>query len=322
MNLSIDPATGKIVLRINASALKSGACKLHFWNTAVEGYRQKYTYNDTEFGSAIHLFIRTMYETGGNIGVAMHTAKKYYETTKFIIRDKKKYLDTQHLMGVCVKTWEWIQGNLHVEPLQMEDGKPAIELTFSNKYYEDDEFIVYLEGTIDFIGRVKGGCNTILDWKSTSSWSHEEYLSGYGLAVPLRFYVFNFKLFGSIHPDTLIGKLSRLPLSAVIIGIFLNGKEKTVFERSEYFQFKEADMVEFDMLLGKYVSTILEYLRHKLVPPAEGKINGACTTMYGKCKYFGLCATPDKVTAGHILRNNFIQEVYEPLKRDKHDNEN
>lgn len=304
----------KRIIRINASALKNSACMLHFYRTVIEGYKEQVNTVQIEFGSAVHIFLHKMYVTGGRFDEAIAAARHYFETTKMIVDPKKKYLDTYHLMKVCIEYWTHLQERDDFEVLMMGDGKPAVEVTFSNKYYEDDNYIVLFEGTIDKIGKFKNGCYAIGDYKTTSSWDTVEYLSTYALSPQLRFYYFNLLLFARQNPESLIANIVKYPTGQFIDGIFLNGKDKTVFERSEIFLPKQKEMDEFENMLKKFIFTLTACLHTGTEPQPIGKLNGACTSVYGKCKFFNVCAAVDNIHKQHILKNNFVQREYMPLR--------
>lgn len=306
----------KKIIRINASSLRRAACKLNWYRTVVQGYKKGNTTNTMEFGSAIHVFCHQMFLTSGDIGVAMHAAKNYFERTPMIVEKQKKYLNVVHLMKILPDLWSWYQDKGDFDVLMTGDNKPAVEITFSNLYYEDEEVAIYLEGTIDKLGKFKGqyGAYAIGDWKSTSSWNVNEYLSGYELSTQLRFYFFNLKLYAQLNPDSQIATICKLPVGAFVDGIFLNGEAKTQFERSSIFFFKQADIDEFRKILDAFIFSMLPYIKSETLPDREGMINFACTAQYGKCDFFNVCAAPDDISRDFLLKDGFVQTEYTPLR--------
>lgn len=308
--------TTKRIIRINASALKKSACMLHYHYMAIDGYRKPINDVAIEFGSAIHVFTRTMFETEGNIGLAMHAAKDYFEKTPQELNPKKKYLTSTHLFKILPALWTWYQDQGDFDVLMTLDNKPAVEITFSNKYYEDDNFIVYLEGTLDMLGKFKGqyGSYAIGDWKSTSSWDWVEYLNSYRLSTQLMYYLFNLKLHAKETPDSMLAEIASKPVGMFVNAIFLNGEAKTGFERSEIFYPSEFDLAEFERMLKEFITDLIYYLTMSIIPPRQGLLNGACYGTFGKCQFYNVCAQPDDIARAHILRNNYIQTEYLPLK--------
>lgn len=341
----------KKIIRINASALKQSACFLNFYYTVIEGYKQPINSVSIEFGSAVHLFLKVMYKSGGRFDEAVLAARTYFETTKMEVDYKKKYLDTMHLLSVCIKYWTYLQETDDFQMMMLEEkncslcvdgsvdkilqggndiqealcprckgttviSECASEVTFSNLYFEDENYQVFLEGTIDRIGKFKGnGCYGIGDFKTTAAYDKKEYLRLYELSPQLKFYYFNLKLLGERNPDSLIGQITKLPVGCFIDGIFLNGAEKIEFMRSDIFLFSPDVMDEFTILLNSTIQRLINTLDANEIPIAEGKINGACTTTWGTCKFFNACAAFDERDKMHILKNHFLKEEYQPLKR-------
>lgn len=303
----------KKIIRINASALRKASCMLRFKRTVIDGYRKELNDVAVEFGSAIHVFPRIMFETGGDFGAAMHAARKYFEHAKYNVNVKKKYLNTAYLFQVLPALWQWHQDKNDYDVLQTADGKPSVEITFSNKYFEDDNYIVYLEGTIDMLGKFKGqyGAYAIGDWKSTSSWSWLDYLTSYELSTQLRFYLFNLHLHVENNPDSFLAAITKLPIGVFINGIFLNGADKYGFERSPIYFIKSEELQEFKGLLDSFIKRLLASMNDD---SREGLINGSCYGAFGKCEFFSVCNQPGNVAREHVLKSNFKQAEYTPLR--------
>ena len=135
--------TEKRIIRINASALKRSACYRNYWLTGIEGYKKPINSVAIEFGSAVHIFLKVMIETSGKFDEAVKQARTYFETTPKDIDSKKAYLDTGYLIKCCIMVWQWLQDNhSDYEILLKEDNTPAVELTFSNEVYQDDNYKV------------------------------------------------------------------------------------------------------------------------------------------------------------------------------------
>jgi len=309
----------KKTIRINASGLKKSACDLAFWRTVIEGYKSKHQYNDVEFGSAVHLFLKNMFTSNGNIGAALHEARKYFEDSKPLIRRDKEYLTMMHLMTVCTTYWQWLQDNQSdFELFTKEDGTPAVELTFSNLFYEDDDYRVLLEGTIDRLGKYKGaqGQTCFRDYKTTSSHKIDKYLSGYELSTQMRFYLFNLQLHAKLNPDSFLAGISRRPIGCAIDGVFLGGADKTTFKSSRIMTYSAYDMDEMREQLTEFVGSIIMYLKAGILPLRQGILNGACNLVFGECEFANACKQPDKVSANHIMKQQFNQVEYRPLRED------
>lgn len=317
-----DPANSRIVLRIDASALKNASCILAFYNTVVEGYRSELNNNDVEFGTAVHLFLKAMCETGGNLGVAIHTARKYYEETKMVVKSTKKYLDSLHLCKVCTDYWFWLQNQgSNFQILLGANKKPAVEITFSHLWYEDKFVVVYLEGTIDKVGQFVKGICAIGDYKTTSSRDAEEYFRGYEESTQLKFYYLNLHLYAKRNPDSMIAEIcSKGQVGAFIDGIFLNGKDKTEFARSRIFTFKPEKMKLYEHMLNEKIRHLIDCVNGRIKALPEGMLTDTCskpensTNGAWRCRFFNACSQPDEIASGHVYRQHFIKREYRPLE--------
>ena len=289
---------------------------LKWYRTAVLGWRYPINNNDVEFGTAVHLFIKIMYETGGDFSKALFAALDYFERTKMNIKEKKQYLNRGYLQKVCLEYWTDYLVKDDFEILTV-NGKPAVEVTFSNQVYEDDNWIILLEGTIDKIGKFKNGCYAIGDYKTTASWDREEYLRAYKLKTQLRFYLLNLRLHCSTHPDSVLNEVIKLPTGCFIDGIFHNGASKTIYERSDVFVFSDNDMKMYEIMLQSFIQEVIGVLNwcksNGAPPPPQGMLNDACGENFG-CAFRPICGAPDLVASEMIFNRDFVVKPYEPLK--------
>lgn len=315
INLSKDPVTGKTIVFINASALKQSSCFLRLFRVVAEGYRGLCNFNDVEFGQAFHLFAKTMAETNGDLAASLAVARKYFKETPMLINPKKKHLDDLRLCSVLTEYWINKKKTDDFE-IFSADGKPAVEVYFKNRYYEDEYFIVYLVGTIDKIGKFERGCNAIGDYKVTSAWDTNEFFLSHELGCQLRFYVFNLLLYARQNPDHFIAEIAKKPIGAFIEGIFLKSKDVTEFKRSRIFFFDEEDLDEFRKMLDLVIGKILWHIREEKTPPREGILNGSCGGGFKLCNFYSVCNAPNEIAREHILRDCFKQEVYNPLRNE------
>lgn len=347
----------KRTIRINASALKNATCMLRFYRLCIEGYKSPVNSNAIEFGSAVHLFLSSMAITGGDLVVSLALARKYFQEIKMVIDYSKRYLDDQTLCNVCVQYWSHLQNTdsfkilsmdvdicekckgrkiVYINPLEVTDKgvpcdlcnstgvhthvEPAVEVTFSNKFYEDDDFIVLLEGTIDKIGKFDNGCFALGDYKTTSiPWGSdrkqklEAYFRGHEISPQLRFYRYNIELKAKLEPSTLMTEITARPLGCFIDGIFTSSNESE-FKRSRIYFFSDEDMLEFENMLKGFVSTVITILKGQTVPPRHGVLNGACAGGYKPCQFLDACLAPGDIARAHVLKNNFIQNEYLPIR--------
>lgn len=304
----------KLILRIDASALKESSCLRRFYWNVVSGYRSRLNTNDIEFGSAFHEFVKVMKENPGRYDMATKAAVDRY-SVPMTIKSRKEYMNVTYLTQVCMTFWQqWVEKDLF-ETVKDDSGKPIVEAKFSYPYYADNEVEVLLCGTIDDICKHKHGTYAIRDYKTTSSGKKDEYLAGYALSPQLMFYRMVIGYYAKTYPESLFGKLAQQNVSAFIDAIFLQGAAKPAeFKRSEVFTFKQAQLDEFELLVQSRILELVKWVKANVLPAREGMLNGACQTVYGPCKYFGACIQSDETATNHMLGRYFIQQEYNPLK--------
>lgn len=313
----------KTHIRLDASALKESSCSRRLVWTTVDGYREEKNSNDIEFGSAFHEFIKVMKETNGNYAEATMAAVNRYNVPMYIKDRRKDYMTAQYLQVLCFKYWEQYVAKDQFETVVI-DGKPLVELKFSYPYYVDDEVEVSLCGTIDDVCKHRHGTYAIRDYKTTSVYKKDEYLSGYALSPQLMFYRMVVSLYAKTYPDSIFAQINKHGFSCFIEGVFLQGATKEPeFKRSELFIYTPEQMNEFQKLVDRKVRQLVELVKAGVVPDREGMINGACQTVYGPCKFAIACKQQTSVGVGHMLNRFFIKREYNPLAFGKeHENKN
>lgn len=302
----------KLILRIDASAIKESACTLRFYRTIVEGYREKLPTNDMLFGSAFHEFIAEMERTGGNYGAAIQAAKKVFALPCEIKRNKK-YLTETFLLKLCMRYWDEYLVNNDYQTVKSEDGKPLVELKFAWPYYVDENVEVLLCGTIDRIAK-NNKIYALADYKTTAVFDKDSYLRSYWLNPQLMFYRLILRYYAEAYPDSIFAKINQSNFVVFIDGIFMAGAEKDPeFIRSDVMEFPDTQMAEFERLLEQKVKKLVTHVASGVIPEREGMLNGACETKYGACLFSVACRQSDEIAAQHMLRRNFIQKPYDPL---------
>ncbi len=313
----------KLVINIDSTSLGSSGCLRSFYLTVLGevnegvssgGYREAVQGASLVYGIAVHKFIDLMYKTG-NFKTAIDTAKTAFLSTPTSEPPKgKSYLcDPMHLTSVCYYVWEeHIKKEDSFELMEL-NGKPATEITFFLPYYEDDFCVVNLCGTIDRLGKIVNGCYCIRDWKTTSAWDNNGYFQQYELSRQLRMYTLALKLFSEKEPQSTLGKVGSNILGAAIDAIFLDAKvNETKVNSSIVYRYDAKELVKFRALLDKQIAKIVEAAKLGVLPLKEGVINGACMTVYGKCKFWNICATNDNV-GRVLLKRDFKQWQHDPL---------
>jgi hypothetical protein len=306
------------------------------------------------YGVAVHKFVDTMYKTGGHYPSARVEAEKVFALPK-IVDSKKAYLsDPKHLITTCFNLWStyienestfdiinvnqecWWCGGSGIEDSKsptLSDlrthltcsrckGKttiegPATELTFRIPYFEDEIVKIYLCGTIDKVGKFKGGCYAIGDWKTTSAWHVDEYMSQYELSRQLRVYTLACQAMAKLHPESVLGRIGATKMGAFIDTIFLKSKaNENEYARSPVYQYSNDDLVNFNGIMQDYCQKISFHVEHAHYIPKEGILNGSCDGKFEgvryRCPFWNVCKSPDHI-ARLLLDRDFKRIVYDPL---------
>lgn len=300
-------------INIDASSLSESGCILRWHRVVVEGYREKVSGASLVYGSAFHKFQETMISTRGNLEAAKKAMSEVFNRPK--ANSKSSYLlDERHLFATCYTYWEdVILTDSQFELLILPDGKPAVERNFSFKYYEDDNVIINLCGTIDRIGKIKNGCYCIRDFKTTSKYKVDEYLNTYRMSKQLRFYVLAMKLMNDRYPDTVLGQIGGTNIGCRIDGVFL--KERVtynIYKSSDVYMFSDESIAEFKWLLDDYIKKLVTALRTNTWNIREGILNGSCQSEY-PCKFITICSAPSNARTT-MLERDFNKVQYNPLK--------
>lgn len=308
-----------IEVNIDASSLKSSNCMLDFWRTIHKGYRHKVNGASLVYGSAVHKFIETMYSSGGNLGTARDAMKEVFNVPK-VDSPKQPWLsDYKHCLNTCISYWEqYIKEDGSYEVILLPNDEPAVEVTFNFQYYVGQYVTVNLVGTMDKVGKIKGGVYAIGDYKTTTSWNVEQYFKQYERSIQLMFYIMALKWMGDTHPDSVLGQIGKTRLGAFIDGIFLNASPASnTYKRSQIFTPSEDQLLMVKKMLD-YKIQELDFWAGKIergeesAPPQQGLLHGTCEKKWGLCTFWNVC---NAGAQGDILLNrDFVQVPYNPLK--------
>lgn len=304
----------KLTIHIDASSLRLSSCILAFYRTVIEGYRSPINSADIEFGSSFHLFRKTYEENGKEELTAIAAATKYLKSIPKYYKPKKEFLDGVYLMDVCEQYNRFYQFDTYQTVINPATNKPLVEVQFAYPYLLADDLEVVLCGTIDrIVYNTVGDFYAIADYKTTSVWNKDDYLSSYVLSSQLMFYNYALRKYAKLFPSSVIAKVCAKPLGAFIDGIFLGSGKDPGFQRSEVFYFDDGKMADFEKGLGKAVARIVEVVRDRGVLYREGMMNGSCEKVWGKCGFFGACSESRDDSRDMILKENFSRRVYNPL---------
>jgi len=331
----------KTIINLDATSLGHASCLLDYKRSIIDGYKQNPS-SAIVYGTAVHSFIDAMYNNGGNFKLAREVAQKSFSVKKSPASKSKSYLeDPRHLDTVCISVWrDFIEqdslfslltipkkckicggkkfidtGYMQSCPQCNETGivnGPATEINFRILFYEDDFIQVYLCGTIDKLGKIQGGCYSIGDWKTTSSWNTDEYFVQYDLSRQLRIYTLAMKMMARLEPDSILGKIGASKMGAFIDAIFLNtDPNKVVCERSTGYSYSDKELDEFEGMLKKFCLTLSTAVSMNEWPK-QGILNGTCVRQFGKCPFWNVCKAPGHI-AELVLKRDFFIKSYNPL---------
>jgi hypothetical protein len=300
------------------------------------------------YGVAVHKFVDTMYKTNGYGHAANKDMLAVFNLPKELPKAKgKEYLvDERHLQTTAWNLWNdkivpesafdvlqipvecyWCGGSGVVQSPTTEqmcpcncdkcNGTgtrigPATEITFKIKIYEDDFCIMWLCGTIDTVGQFRNGCFAIRDWKTTSSYQQESFLTNFELSRQLRFYTLACKLMAKSNPESILGRVGATNVGAFIDAIFLKSKANdNEYARSDVMQYSEQHMSTFYAMLMEFCQRFSKNVRENNIKP-EGILNGACTAGYPRCRFWNICKSNPQV-AQVLLSRDFTRKMYDPL---------
>lgn len=310
-------------------------------------YRQKVNGVKLNYGVAVHKFIDTMYKTRGNYGAAKEEAVGWFERTPHIPASKQQWMsDSRHLLTTCFQVWTlyieqdggfevlslpgkcyWCKGGgvdfdkkdlspspcKHCSGTGQDTTQAATEVTFSIPFFEDEFVQINICGTLDRIGKYKGGVYAVRDFKTTGSWDKDEYFTQYEMSRQLRMYTLACKMMARLYPESVLGQIGATHMGAAIDAIFLNkNANDTECRMSDVFQYSPQEMDEFERMLHDMCKKISFHVMNQYFPK-EGILNGSCTGKYGSmCQFWVPCKLPDD-RANIILGREFKRQKYDPM---------
>lgn len=302
----------KLIIRLSQSALSTSGCILNFYRTVIEGYK-KTPKASIVYGSAVHKFFDVMFKTDSNLVMAVSASKKTFAIEKEFEEKKPWLSEERHMLSTCSRVWaDYISEDSSYEVIKIND-IPCSEFNFSIKYYEDDYIIVYLEGTLDNLGQIKGGCYAIRDFKTTGAWNSKEYFKRYELSKQLMFYCMICKMYAETEPESTLGKIGATKMGAFITGIFIKEKHDEIeVIKSDVFSYSDKQLADFRRSVDWFIGKISRYIQMNECNQKEGILNGTCERKWGYCDYFNICKTNEQV-GQLILKRDFKVVPFNPL---------
>lgn len=319
----------KKIICIDASSLKKSACGLRMFLTVVEGWSSREESNDLLTGTCFHKAVE-LFAKDDNAFAAQEEALKHWDENieNCEIKYTAKYLNRDYLAATLMQYFLHAKTNDIFTRCQYVKvgGQTLAEMKFSIPMYADEDVEVLLQGTIDGIFQIKGGCPCIGDWKTTRARDPEEYFSGYTMSTQLRVYLWAVQWLTKHYPDSAVAQVFKTApkIGAFIYGAFLT-KDSVEFKQSQIYQYGKQDMERFEKLLKFEVSKLVvaykNFVATGIRPLPDGLINNACQEVFGSyCSYFGACSscvdvqTTDEVALFEAkLKNNFVKKDYRPL---------
>ena len=305
----------QIEINLSSSALSHASCMLELYRVIVEGYKEPRPAAAVVYGTAVHKYRDVMFKTGGHIPTARDAALEAFNIPKEDNRKSLHLSDSKHMLCTAFNYWEmYVSKDTQFEYLEL-NGKPATEVTFSIPYMQTDKFRVNLCGTLDGIGKMKGGCYCIADLKTTSAWDTYGYFTKYKQSKQLRFYRLALKLMSQMYPESILGQIGATKVGAFIDALFVKpAASDNKYARSEVFQYPEEHMIEYENDLRLFINRMLNAFEFPDALTQDGIITGACEKGYGKlCMFFNVCGCHDKNVAKILLDRDFLKKPFNPL---------
>lgn len=312
------PTSGKRVYMIDASLLKESDClaKVNFIHN--EGLTTQIGNFKMDYGTAFHKFV-ALYNSGVDPQLAMqHGAQFYLDHCLTVPEDDFRTID--HLL-MTMKAY--ISGPFKREidlmkPKISPIGKPCVEMQFTFPFLSTPTYDVVLTGTADLLATYIER-DVINDYKVTSVWKQEQYLSGYDLDPQLIFYSWVLKNFGITQtylPGIITGIFIKKPTATTNVGgkrVAVNGWNGASFARSALIEFPPERIIKFERWFKNKISQIVA--SHEANQWEENY--NCCNDIYGPCDFKSLCTELNPQLLELKKKSIFIKRAYDPTQFQK-----
>lgn len=305
----------KLTIKLDASACKKSACDRLLYFNIIEGISQPHGVDASmTYGTATHKYSEVYVQTKDMVS-SIAAAHKAFREKGPAADDKKEWLNINHLTQTCAKVTEWIdQDNVeyYINPV---DNKPMCEVRFAIPFKAYPHVDIILCGTIDKIVKFKRGATAIGDYKTTATYKVDTYFEQYKLDPQMMMYRYVLEWFAK-HSTGILAEIGSKRIGTFIDGIFLSKTKDTEIRRSPVMFYSDEDMQQFASMLDETCLKIAAWTfpdNKNKWPLKQGMFNGACTHLYGQCKYFGICSAPDSEAAQAVIKNHYIVKPYDPL---------
>jgi hypothetical protein len=309
----------------------------------VEGYKEIPSSNIV-YGEAVHRYRHIMYQTKGHIPSARDECVRVFNQPK-IDKPKSPHMsDQSHMLCTAFNFWEmYVKKDTDLDMIELTQDcwkcrgngvistdnpadfidcpvckgsktivGPATELSFSLPYYKDEYIDVSLCGTLDGLGKIKGGCYIIPDLKTTSSWDKKGYFGTYTLSRQFRMYRLALKLMSEREPESILGQIGKTNVGCLIDAIFIKpAPNDNTYARSEVMYITDKELNDFQKTLDEKIAELSAAVRFSYFPK-QGILNGSCEGKWGRCMFWNVCKSPDEI-AKILLERDFKKVKFNPL---------
>ena len=304
MILEIDQATGRIVVRIDASLHKDSDCLRYVFFKLVQGYTpasqvtgevQETKNPAMEYGTAFHKGLQARAQ-GKSFDEQLRAVTDHF-TQPSIVVPENEWRNIGHLVAtyVAYDTYYKSSGDLLIP-------KHA-ELRFAYPFYKTEKTEIVLCGTIDLVAEYCGRL-VISDTKTTSAWNSDQYLAEYDLSPQLMIYKWVYD------------KLNGTDVGCMINGIFLSKTKSATFKRSEVISFSQEQIGNMIGRLDCFAQKLVERIEDSRPESFEPNYN-CCIKRYGEkaivCPYAILCKQPTLADGVGLAEALFSKKVYNPM---------
>ena len=299
---------------VNASGLKTSSCiRRAHWHLTVR-YRNKHSSVEAEFGKAVHTYIHTYRQTGGNSNASLKAARDSFNAAVYPKKPKKAWMNTDRLEAACI-FWQthWLAANDDLVTLVGPDQKPITELKFALPYWANDNTEVILDGVIDDIAR-KGekGSYCIRDYKTTQAWDIPTKLAEYRLDPQMLFYYVVVEQYAKQYPTSIFAQIYNTGFGTLVEGIFLKEYGEIKIQRSDMFFYDTETIEGFKRSLHTFIMRLVVEAENPAVPDPEGMLNGTCKF----CDFRQVCGAVDSIAGEYVLQNNFVLKPSQTLTQE------
>ena len=134
----------KIHINIDQSSLSGSSCMLRWKRVIIDGYKEPKNSRDITYGVAVHAFLDTMYQTNGDLAMAVEAAKKAFAIPSFSKPEKKHMDDPMHMMETCLSVYrDFVVKDTDFQLLNIR--KPCIYCeTKGNQIIQDDSNSIFI----------------------------------------------------------------------------------------------------------------------------------------------------------------------------------